>query len=98
MNEINTLSQRIEQLREEGYTTDFNLEDEKISNNSNSVIYDVKQLNIDKVYRFEGTSDPDDNSILYAISSEDDIKGVLVDGYGVTGGQTSIDLARKLNR
>ena len=95
---MDTLSQRIEQLRKEGYTTDFNLEDEKISNNTNSIIYDVDQLDIDKVYRFEGTSNPDDNCILYAISADDDIKGILVDGYGVSGGQTSIALAKKLNR
>ena len=95
---MDTLSQRIEQLRKEGYTTDFNLEDEKISNNTNSIIYGVDQLDIDKVYRFEGTSNPDDNCILYAISADDDIKGVLVDGYGVSGGQNSIALAKKLNR
>ena len=98
MSKINTLSERIEQLRKEGYNTDFNLEDEKILNNSNSIIYDVDQLDIDNVYRFEGTSNPDDNCILYAISTDDDIKGVLVDGYGVSGGQTSVALAKKLNR
>ena len=58
----------------------------------------VDQLDIDKVYRFEGTSNPDDNCILYAISADDNIKGVLVDGYGVSGGQTSVALAKKLNR
>ena len=98
MSQINTLSERIEQLRKEGYTTDFNLEDEKISNNTNSIIYNVDQLDIDNVYRFEGTSNPDDNCILYAISTDDHIKGVLVDGYGVSGGQTSVALAKKLNR
>jgi len=98
MSQINTLSERIEQLRKEGYTTDFNLEDEKISNNTNSIIYDVDELDIDKVYRFEGTSNPDDNCILYAISANNNIKGVLVDGYGVSGGQTSVALAKKLHR
>ena len=98
MEQINTLSERIEELRKKGYTTDFNLEDEKISNNNNSLIYNVDQLNIDHVYRFEGTSNPDDNCILYAVSANDKVKGVLVDGYGVSGGQTSVELAKKLNR
>ena len=98
MEQINTLSERIEELRKKGYTTDFNLEDEKISNNSNSLIYNVDQLNIDHVYRFEGTSNPDDNCILYAVSADDKVRGVLVDGYGVSGGQTSVELAKKLNR
>ena len=42
MSQMDTLSQRIEQLRKEGYTTDFNLEDEKILNNSNSIIYECR--------------------------------------------------------
>lgn len=98
MSTPNTLSERIEELRKNGYTTDFNLEDEKISNNTTSLIYQVDQLHIDNVYRFEGTSNPDDNSILYAITADDDVKGVLVDGFGVSGGQTSVKLARKLQR
>lgn len=33
-------------------------------------------------YRFEGESNPDDNSILYALETNDGEKGTLVDGYG----------------
>ncbi|MDQ6843566.1 MAG: cupin domain-containing protein, partial [Bacteroidota bacterium] len=37
------------------------------------------------VYRFEGASDPEDQSVLYAISSvKGDMKGVLVNGYGIS--------------
>ena len=38
---------------------------------------------IDEVYRFEGETDPADESVVYAISSaKHHIKGVLVNGYG----------------
>ena len=33
--------------------------------------------------RFEGVSDPDDMSIVYAIETEGGIRGTLVDAYGV---------------
>ncbi|MEO6902709.1 MAG: cupin domain-containing protein [Bacteroidia bacterium] len=39
---------------------------------------------VDKHYRFEGLSDPADEAIVYAISStKGNIKGTLVNGYGI---------------
>lgn len=38
---------------------------------------------IDKVMRFENTSDPDDQSVLYAITApQKDIKGIYIESYG----------------
>jgi hypothetical protein len=39
----------------------------------------VKAVNF---YRFEGISNPDDMSILYAIETSDGRRGTLVDAYG----------------
>jgi hypothetical protein len=33
-------------------------------------------------YRFEGTSDPDDMSVLYALETRDGVRGILIDAYG----------------
>jgi hypothetical protein len=38
---------------------------------------------VDEFYRFEGMTNPDDSSILFAISSSDGLKGTLGDAYGV---------------
>ncbi len=44
-----------------------------------------EDFKIVKVYRFEGASNPDDQSVLYAISSSKfEVKGVLVNGYGIS--------------
>lgn len=92
-----TLSQRMNELKEKGYTNDFNLEDDKITDkNKDSFLPD--QFNVDQVYRFEGMTNPADNSILYAITTSNGRKGLLVDGYGITGGQVSKELRDKLNR
>ncbi|MEO5947394.1 MAG: cupin domain-containing protein [Chitinophagaceae bacterium] len=49
------------------------------------------------MYRFEGTSNPEDESILYAISSTKfDIKGTLVNGYGISSDETFSKLIEKL--
>ena len=34
-------------------------------------------------YRFEGTSDPDDMAIAYAIETKSGVRGILVDAFGV---------------
>ena len=41
-------------------------------------------LKLDQVVRFENTSDPDDQSILYAISSKSrPLKGIYIESYGL---------------
>jgi len=94
----NTLSQKINELKDKGYTLDFNLDEDKITDLKNKQSYMPEKFNVDQCHRFEGMSNPADNSILYAITTSDGKKGVLVDGYGVSGGQISNELQQKLNR
>lgn len=98
MKEKGTLSQVINRLRtEEGYTEDFNLLDDKLELKSKDEHYQPQDFNVDEVYRFEGPSNPSDNSVLYAITTTSGRKGVLVDGYGYSGGQISDEMLKKLD-
>jgi hypothetical protein len=45
-------------------------------------VYKPEDLLIVNFYRYEGISDPEDNSILYVIETRDGAKGTLVDAYG----------------
>ncbi|MBB5394999.1 phosphoribosylpyrophosphate synthetase [Mucilaginibacter sp. AK015] len=94
-----TLSQTINGLKAEGYTLDFNVQkDCLICHNTNTQL-SPDEFEIDGVFRFEGESDPDDEAVLYAISStKSDAKGVLVNGYGVSNDDASAALVQKLNR
>tara|TARA_R100000935_G_C2718062_1_gene116802 strand:+ start:186 stop:506 length:321 start_codon:yes stop_codon:yes gene_type:complete len=98
MKDYGTLSQAINILKlEEGYEYDFNLMDEKIELKSEATTYGVNDFEVDKVLRFEGMSNPDDNAILYCIHTKDGKKGTLVDGYGISGGQISKEMMAKLD-
>ncbi|UJH91278.1 phosphoribosylpyrophosphate synthetase [Antarcticibacterium sp. 1MA-6-2] len=98
MKDYGTLSQAINKLKlEEGYEYDFNLLDDQIEIKSEKETFSVEEFNVDKVLRFEGPSSPDDNAILYAISTEGGKKGVLVDGYGISSGQVSKKMLDKLD-
>lgn len=54
---------------------------------------------VDEFVRFENTSDPDDQSILYAISSASDgWKGLFLESYGLYHEDFSPEMLRKLGR
>jgi quercetin dioxygenase-like cupin family protein len=94
-----TLSETINGLEKLGYSHDFNIKDECIVCHKKNITLFPDDFKIDKVYRFEGTSDPDYQSILYAISSAKyNVKGILVDGYGISSDEASSKMVEKLNR
>lgn len=70
-----TVSKALQELAAKGYTTDFNLEEDRIKAN-------FKDFEIMEIYRYEGESDPGDEATVYGIKSVDGQKGVFVAGYG----------------
>ncbi|MFN3916140.1 MAG: cupin domain-containing protein [Flavobacteriales bacterium] len=92
-----TLSETINGLIKLGYTHDFNIKGDCIICHETNNVLSPDDFQIDKVYRFEGSSNPDDQSILYVISSiNQDIKGTLVNGYGITSNEVISKLIEKL--
>jgi hypothetical protein len=97
MKSYNTLSEAINGLRKAGYTEDFNLEPHCLVHSAKQVQYHPENFNVDEFHRFEGMSNPDDNSILFAISSKDGVKGLLVDAYGVYAENLTDKMIKKLS-
>jgi hypothetical protein len=84
MTPMTTVSEVINELKKEGYTVDFNLKENCLECHGNYLQLFPDEFEIDKSYRFEGPSDPADEAVVFAISSEKyDVKGILVNGYGV---------------
>ncbi|HMT28163.1 MAG TPA: phosphoribosylpyrophosphate synthetase [Bacteroidia bacterium] len=97
MKAFETLVETINYLRTIGYTEDFNLQQDCIECRQGEYKLLSHDFNIDAIYRFEGNTDPADESILYAISSEKyNLKGVLVNGYGIYSDSLTNDMAEKL--
>ncbi|MFM6975558.1 MAG: phosphoribosylpyrophosphate synthetase [Sphingobacteriaceae bacterium] len=78
-----TMTEAVNALAKRGYTYDFQYEDCSLYCKSINHRFRSNDLLITEVYRFEGMSDPDDNSAVYAIESKDGFKGILIDAYGV---------------
>lgn len=81
---MDTLSQKMAELRQEGYLEDFNLQQNCLVCRDGHFKVFHDEFVIDKFFRFEGDSNPSDEATLYAISSpKHDIKGILVNGAGI---------------
>ena len=91
------LSVVLERLKERGYTEDFNLKSDGIDRGQGDLRLSAADFNIDEYYRFEGSSDPGDSAIVYAISSEKyGIKGVMVNAYGIYADPLTDEMLEKL--
>ena len=91
-----TVSKAIDALREQGFTNDFNIEENALVCNEEK--FNVNNFEIVDVYRYEGNSDPADEAAVYAIKSFGGVKGILVTGYGASADVASAELLEKLGK
>ena len=96
MKTFETLSQAISALKNRGYVNDFNLHPDWIECPPLNKKLRHDEFHVDEVHRFEGMTNPDDSSVLYAIASTGGLKGLLVDAYGVYAESISPEMIRKL--
>jgi hypothetical protein len=91
---MDTLLDMIQLLNKRGYTEDFN---------QPSMLEEMQQhvtnFKIDEVYRYEGMTDPEDEAIVYAISStSNNRKGILINGFGIYADEKINTIISKLKK
>lgn len=79
---MSTLSACMTSVLKKGYTENFRVTNEGMEGDEKDKAYAPQQVSIDNFYRFEGSSNPSDNAILYVVQTSDGKKGTLVDAYG----------------
>lgn len=95
-NEMNTLASVINLQIARGYTEDFKVNTMGILALKKEKIYQPGQIKVVDFYRFEGISDPGDESILYVIETNDGIKGTLVDSFGANSDELTSAFMQKV--
>ena len=78
------------ELKELGYTIDYNVEKEQIKR-------DTSNFDITYIYRYEGDSNPDDESIVYGIKTESGEKGVFVAGFSPNSESDAAQVLRAIS-
>lgn len=95
-NRYETLSIATEELKKRGYTRDFNLLPDGIEDKAAGKVYNPANFQVDEYHRFEGISNPGDMSILFAVSTDNGVKGVLIDAYGTYEDPLKSEMLKKL--
>lgn len=94
MYQYDSPSHAINDLKQRGYTEDFNLKNNCIVCSDQQ--FNANEFEIKEVYRFEGDSDPGDEAIVLGIESTNGLKGILVNGYGYSSEPMGDEIERKL--
>jgi hypothetical protein len=72
----------ITRLERAGYTAQFRADGGGLRVAGTKQRYTAEEALIRDYYRFEGVSDPDDMSVIYAVEMRDGTRGTLIDAYG----------------
>jgi hypothetical protein len=96
MKDYQSLVDALYDLKSRGYEADFEIQPNCLYCGELDLRVQPEEFMVDEIHRFEENSSPDDNSVLYAISSSAGVKGTLVDAYGVYAENMSFEMAQKL--
>jgi hypothetical protein len=97
MRSYETLTNTMNELRQQGYVEDFNLQQNCLECRNGQFQVFADEFKVDRYYRFEGESNPSDSAILYAISSErHGLKGILFNAYGIYSEPLTDEMLEKL--
>ena len=80
--QMTTLTEVMEKLRINNMDNEFRMHEQGMSA-CKGKYYQPSDLQIIKVYRFEGPTDPADMMVLYIIQAQDGMTGYSLDAYGV---------------
>lgn len=84
-----TVSEALKELNKKGFIHDFNLQDENIKNNPH-------HYEIEHIYRYDGDTDPDEEAVVYGITSKTGERGVYVAGFSANSVSEAATVLAKL--
>lgn len=94
-NNFDTLSAAINTLTDKGYIEDFKAEENCIIALYSKKEYQPEDLEIVNTFRFEGMTNPEDQTELFAIVANDGLEGTLVMSYSAVHFQ-NIELIKQI--
>lgn len=94
----NTLSEASKHLAEEGFQNEFEFNNNSFKLKGEDSSYHADQLEIVKHYRFEGDANPSDMSVIYAIETDDNKKGVFIDAYGTYASKEVAEFIKSIEK
>jgi hypothetical protein len=98
MKSYETVTEALKDLKDRGYTVDFNIAFDKIICANNNICLNPSEFEIIEIFRFEGDTNPSDEDIVYVIESKSgEIKGTMTSAYGMYAEAISNEMIKKLS-
>jgi hypothetical protein len=97
MKNYDSFPEALDDLKKRGYDADFETDSFCLYCGDLDLRLNEGEFHVDELYRFEEDADPDNNAVIYAISSSTGVKGTIVDGYGAASDNISFEMAKKLH-
>jgi hypothetical protein len=95
---FDTLTEAMQHLKAKEFTAEFTLQNNCLQLDNTGIRLFPDDFEIVEVYRFEGNSDPADETVLYAIESKDKRKkGIVVAAYGMYSEAASEEMIKKFS-
>lgn len=94
---LTTLSECLNNAVENGYVEHFKISNKHLVMEKGKLTYQPQDISITNFYRYEGYTNPDDNSILFLIKTKDGKKGTLIDAYGAYADAELSNFIRQVN-
>lgn len=96
---METLAEAVDRLTSAGFREDFRATPSGLMAVATGDTYEPESLEIEEVVRFEGPTDPADESILFALRcGADGAKGTYVTAYGPCVDPLDAEMVRRLGR
>lgn len=95
-NEMSTLSQVMVVLKNKHNAKDFTFENQKVLSKETNESFEPGELVLEKAYRFEGDSSPDDMCVLYHLSATTGTNGMLIDAFGTYSNPKLADFVKNI--
>lgn len=92
-------TEAVARLRDAGFNEDLRIVDDRVCTSAGAPLGRLDELTVDEIVRFEGRSDPGDQSILLAVRNpRTDVRGLLLTPYGPVAGASEAEVIEGLCR
>jgi len=96
-NGMETVSEALERLVKVGYTESFAAKAQGQIQDSTHRIYDAGEFTVEQVARFEGTTDLEDESAIFALKHSSGVKGTLLVAFGPQMPTEELEVVERLH-
>jgi hypothetical protein len=92
-----SVAEALERLGDEGYTEMFRAEAGGFGVAGSGCVHEPEAFRVERIFRFEGVSDPDDETIVFGLRCErHGVRGTWAPSYGPQMDPIDAEMARRL--